>query len=434
MLRLPKLERNRSGWTVALLCGCLAAVTVESALGQTLERRDTVDERPRPGLDADGVRLGDFTLFPSVGLGLLHNDNVFADDDIEKDDSAFVLSPELALESRSARHRAQIGVNADVARYSDFDSEDYDDRRIWAIGAMELGRGELQGEARFSRLHEARTSPDDPGCMTTGGSIVCSGLTKFDRSRIGAAYTWRPSRLLLRGKLNYTELDFDDTPDLPTPINNDDRDRSRSELSLRAGYALSPDYVVYAETLFDSVDYDQKRDQDGYERSSTGAEARLGMMLDFTGRTMGEFYIGYLGRDYEDNRFDDVDGLSLGASVDWNFTGLTTFHLAADRTVTSTTVEGSSSIYESRLSLGVDHELRRYLVLNAEVGLGKDDFEDINRDDDLWELRLGGKYLMNRYLKILFGYQYQDRDTSPSDSGGRVYKINELFVRLVGEL
>ena len=108
--------------------------------------------------------------------------------------------------------------------------------------------------------------------------------------------------------------------------------------------------------------------------------------------------------------------------------------LAGERTVDSTTVENASSIYKSRLGLGVDHEVLRTLVLNAELGMGKDDFENIDREDDLWELRLGGKYLMNRYVQVLFGYRYQDRDTDPSDSGGRIFEINEVFLRLAGQL
>ena len=112
----------------------------------------------------------------------------------------------------------------------------------------------------------------------------------------------------------------------------------------------------------------------------------------------------------------------------------TTLRVNGERKIDSTTIAGASGVYRSAIGVGVDHELRRNLILNADFGIGKEEFEDIDRDDDLWRLSFGGRYLMNRYLQIVAGFRHDERDTDPSDSGGRVYEINEIFVRLVGQL
>ncbi len=410
----------------AVLCfsGC-ALLTTPGILAQSLERRDTVAQRDRPEFKPIGIRVSTMMLQPSIGGELRFNDNVFADDTNKTDDTAFILTPKATLNSESPRHRAQIGISAELARYADEESEDYEDAAIWSLASMALGRGEIEGEANYSQLHEKRTSPDD---------IRGSDLTEYTRQRVGVAYNWSPSRLLVRGDLRYTELDFDPTNFANGQVNNDDRDRSRAELGLRVGYGVTPDYAVYLETRIDNIDYDQAQDDQGFRRSSDGAEVRVGALLDFTGSTAGEFYIGYLERDYEDARFGKADGATLGAKLDWNITGLTTLRINAERTIDSTTIIGASGITRSRVALGVDHELRRNLILSAELGIGNDEFDGIDRDDDLAGLSIGGKYFMNRHLRVDFGYQYQDRDSSPANTGGRIYEISELFVRVVGQL
>ena len=71
------------------------------------------------------------------GLGLMHNDNVFATSDFEQSDLVAVVQPELKLTSESSRHRATLGAEADLGRYSDFDGEDYDDFDIYAEGGVD---------------------------------------------------------------------------------------------------------------------------------------------------------------------------------------------------------------------------------------------------------------------------------------------------------
>ncbi len=433
---MPILKRLKDFSRIAMALTLCLFVYGQSAFGQELERRDTVDQRQRPGFDADGIDLGGLNLLPTLGGELRFIDNIFADDELKVDDTAFILSPELSLNSRSERHRAQIGANADVARYSDRDSEDYDDARLWALADMQLGAGEIEGELRLSQLHQERTSPDDLGCAKIGQDIICTGLTEYARNRAGIAYTWTPSRFLLRADLRYTTLDFEAT-DMPMgigSINNDDRDRSRSDLGFRLGYGLSPDYAIYLETRFDSIDFDQREDRDGFRRSSEGSEARLGMLLDLTGKTFGDFYLGYLDREYDDSRFSKASGPTFGADVSWNVTGLTTLRIEGERTIDNTIVLGAAGITKSRLTFGADHELLRSLIVSADLSFGSDDFEDIDRKDDLTELSLGGKYLMNRYMQVLFGYRFRDRDTQPDSSGGRIFDINEIFVRVVGQL
>ena len=50
----------------------------QPALAQEIARNETVTDRARPELDASGVPMGSFRLFPELGLTVGHNDNIFA--------------------------------------------------------------------------------------------------------------------------------------------------------------------------------------------------------------------------------------------------------------------------------------------------------------------------------------------------------------------
>lgn len=406
------------GYVILMLSG-------ENTAAQQLERRDTVAERYRPGLDADGVPLGGMRLYPDLGVELRSNDNVRANNQAKLSDTAMRILPEIRLESRTSRHRAEIGANGDITRYSDLETEDYEDYRFWGLGEKAIGDGLLRGEIRINNLHEDRTSPND---------VRGNELTQFNQDSAFLSYTHRPGRLLLRLSGEFGNFDFDNTATSSGVVNNDDRDRDFMNLGVRGGLVLSPDYAIYAEIRSTETDYDQSLDRFGFSRSSDGTEIRLGALLDFTGQTAGEFYIGHLDLDFDDPRFGDVSLPSFGGEISWNVSRMTTLTFGASREVGGTTIIGAAGITSTRLAFGANHELLRNLVLSIDFEIGDDEFENVSRNDDVKEFELGGRYLMNRHLQLIFGYRYRDREISPITAGGRVFEIDEFFLRAVGQL
>ena len=108
----------------------------------------------------------------------------------------------------------------------------------------------------------------------------------------------------------------------------------------------------------------------------------------------------------------------LVGRVTWNVTGLTTLIFSGSRRIDSTTIVGASGIDTTEFGFQADHELLRNLILNFDATVANEDFNGIDRDDDLKRFLVGGKYFMNRYLNLEFGYIYRDRDTSPATLAG----------------
>ena len=204
-------------------------------------------------------------------------------------------------------------------------------------------------------------------------------------------------------------------------------------MRLRLGHQTSPGLLPFVQLNVTSVDYDLEFDRDGYNRSSEGFDLVGGVGIDLTGRTFGEAYVGYVQRDYEDPRFQTVDGPIFGGEITWNLSGLTTMIFSADRRIRGTTIEQAAGILDTGFGLRVDHELLRTLILELDLEFNNEDFQGIERDDDILRAGLGAIYMANRYVRLRAEYVYQSRDAASEAFGAFEYRINRLYIGLEGQ-
>ena len=201
---------------LTLLLGC---TFLTMAAAQEPRRGETVTERSRPDMDVRGIRIGAFETFPAISIGLMHDDNIYADNDLVVDDLITVVRPEITLVGDWNRAALEVGADFEAARYDEFDTEDYEDWRLWGELGMELGRGRLSGELSYEDLHERRTSADDQRGIKP---------TEYSTGSWFMEYRNTYGRVNLRADARQRGFDFDDTITLGGPESNADRDRKRN--------------------------------------------------------------------------------------------------------------------------------------------------------------------------------------------------------------
>jgi len=410
----------------AVLFSCLPWLPCTDAHAQGADDRRTVTERFRGVLPAGGIPIGAMRLYPQLGLGLNWSDNVFADNTFEESDWASMLLAEARLESITSLYSAEVGGRADVARFDKFSSNDFENIRFWITGDKDLPSSNVALDFEIADLAEPRTSVDAAGNATE--------LTTYGLVDLGAAYTYSPGRWIARLDGTYRNFDFNDTETLTGTIDNGDRNRSVKDFGLRLGYEMSELYGVFFEPRYTQVDYDQRVDNRGFERSSTGYEIRLGTNLKYSGVVTGELFVGYYNREFDDVAFGTVKGPSFGGEVDWSISRLTTLTLAASRTTDATTLAGASTTINTRFSLGIDHELRRNLLLQLDIETANEDFDGIPREDDVTRAAVATEYRVSHKLRLKASYRYSDRNPTPPGAGGRDFEINEVMVEVVFQL
>jgi hypothetical protein len=113
----------------------------------------TIDRRPVK-YQSPGVRLGSFLLNPGAELGWESNDNIFYRENIRISDNIIHIGPWLTLKSDWSRHALNFRAYADIGRYNDFGSEDYDDWGTSLDGRVDVKRGSaFRYTAAYNRLH-----------------------------------------------------------------------------------------------------------------------------------------------------------------------------------------------------------------------------------------------------------------------------------------
>lgn len=358
-----------------------------------------------------------FAWRPSVSLSPMHDDNIYALPSGEIADWVWVLSPTLGGESRWDRHRLRIDAGAELGRYAEYGSEDYDDWWINADGRFDLGAGShLFGGVGASQEHEDRGSPDAVA-PTEALSAIDAEPTVYRSLTAQGGIVHRFGKAQLRAGGTFERLDYDDVPSLAgTTIDNDDRDRRVLGLALRLSLPVGDRLEVFAQALGNQRRYAHTPDDYGYYRDSVGYRLAVGARGQLARGLDAEGYVGYLSQDYDDPRFDRVSTVDFAGKLNWQLDGGTGARLTLERSLNETTLAGSSSYLYTNLGGSLTHQLGDRTTLTASLGTGLVDYQDVGRDDWIYTAGLTVRYRVADHLYLTGGYRFVRRDSN--DSGG----------------
>jgi len=412
---------------VALIASARATLADDPDGGSTAD----VLTRARPEYDARGMRVGTFFLYPALTAGFAHTDNVF-NDAFNVEDYFYALAPEARLRSAWARHELNLAASAKSYWYSNQVGENRTDWTTAAEARIDIVRGsEILANAFYAAVHEPR------GTDLTGGEFPGDPAepTALSRSGFGAeiGHTFNRVRVSLRGALE--DIDYDDTPRVPPAapptINNDDRDRTISEVTARVGFEAGEDTALFVRGRVDDHDFTAVLDDDGFNRDSSGWTLDGGVEFSMTHVLVGELFAGYTARSYDDPAFAATSALAFGAGLRWFPTMLTTIRLDGARTIEDTSITAASGYVSTRGELGIDHELLRNVVLSGRIGYENAEYQSVLRNDDILHGSLSGRFLINNHLHFDAGWEFTDRNSSSSPFE---YSTGQFQLSLTGKL
>lgn len=373
-----------------------------------------VAQRRHREYEPQGTRVGSFRFLPEISLEEMYNDNIYATSNNEESDFITIVKPRLALRSDWRRHSLNFLAASAHGLYADNDGENYSDYILQTDGTLEVLRNtRLAALASYAKQHEERGSPND--------AFLQDSPVEFYVRTLQGEFAHRFNRL--KFNVIYSNQDFEYENGRTTAgafvDNGQQRDRIDNELTGRISYEMNPDYDVYLQAGYVNRDYDRvNRDSDGYN-------IYAGVRGDITGKLFGDIYAGYLHHEYDNPAFDEYDGMGFGVNGYWNPTGLTTINVNVGRDIQETIVGAAGGFEQTRFRLGVEHELRRNIILSANAGYHFDDYEDIAREDDVWMAGLGARYLLNSHFHFYGEYSYLNRD---SNSPGVDFDQNRFLV------
>lgn len=378
--------------------GVLAAAIAGSAYAQegqdyfNREKYEAVTDRYQPEFDPEPVRLGAFVVNPQLNAGLHHTSNVFGSNSNEESDVIARIGVDVRARTNWSVHEVSMDLSAAHDEYQDFDQQSATNLRANLGGRLDVTR-ELSLGGNVYR--EERTDQYfDPSNAAGLGSPI-----EYSVTGVGVRADYTNGRIRWRNSANFSETDYDDAETVAgVPVDQDFRDRSDTRLMSRLSYAISPNLAVFGQGEFEDYEYDQATLIGGQPRSRDYNVTTFSVGADFELEALvrGDIAIGHLENEKDDSTFEDVSGLAVDASMQWFPTRLTTVGFSAGRRVIDTGVLTSPSAVSSNYGARVDHELLRNVILSGYVNFWNYDFEEIDREDDVVELRAAVTYKLNK--------------------------------------
>lgn len=383
------------------------------------DRAVAVRDRPQPAYDALGIRTGGFTVFPKLQFDIVQDDNVFAAQDDRQAATTLRLRPEIAAKSNWSRHALQAQARAQIDRNLDFDSENTIDWNLRGAGRLDVVRGSsITFAVDYAHDHEARTA--------VGADPITQRPVAFDLTSTYLGAERARGRLRVSARAAVHRYDYrDGFSETGAVIEQDDRDRTVFTLTGRADYALLPATAIFLQITSDDRDYD--RIAGGPLRTSSGYQTLAGVDFELGALVRGEIAAGYIRQDFEDEAFGDLDGVGGRVKLSWFPTQLTTVTAAAARTVEDTGVIGSAGALRTDLSLSVDHELLRNLILTAQATYADDAYNGLARTDTRFGAGVSAAYRINRRYGFAAGLTWLDQSSSGAAQGPS-YRNTRLYV------
>lgn len=404
---------------IVLFCG--------QAFADPIERQPVYD-RAHPGFEVPGIRLGELLLHPSAKVMGQFNDNLYATNAIKRSDFVTYVSPGMTLRSLNERRGLKAELRSEHALHNRYSRENFTDLRMSLAPYLQLSRASrLDARIAYDREHDARTAE------ASSNNIGAEEPVRWTRITGRLGWEYKPGRTALRTFLQQENRRHENVGSLDgvTRFINDDRDRDETRIGAEISYDLTDQNRLYFRADMFDRDY-SKQDfndltlkYDGLNRDSRGADLRAGVNIALTPLVRLNANGGYYQQDFSSNGFSTIETLVGDVLATWQVTALTTIDLGASRDVFETNQPDASAFARNKVTARVTHELRRNILLGAEMAGGKNTYQGSDREDDFWGVGPNLTYKMNRNIDWKAGYLYDRRE---SNQPGADYDRHRVFV------
>lgn len=357
-------------------------------------RNVSVTDRSRPDYDPLGLRVRDFVLSPQIGIATGITDNVYLSSVAPRTDGFVSLTPSIRAQSDWSRHQVQLRGGGDFRRFITQPRRNETSFYFGALGRLDYGSAyALTAEAQIAKQYETPFS----GELQSDLSVLSSYYRSFFSVR--GQYQAGQGRAILVA--DRTAFSFNSIPlGNNAFIDQSDRDRHVSRLTGQVEYALTPSASFYVQAAFGDTAYNRLLRTGGPNRDSRGYRLIGGMNLDLAGFLRGTIGLGYVRRDFKSSAFQQVSGISAEARVQYFYSELTTFSLAARRTIEDSSIASTSAFFDNRVTVRVDHELLRNLLLNATADYSRQNYIGTIANNSVYRVSTGARYLLNHEISF----------------------------------
>jgi len=349
----------------------------------------------------DGLQMGSFTLFPTLGLSYGYDDNVLYDnEEVNRLSSHFsVFSPGLRLEAEGEKTDFLAQYDYNRTSFNADNSYDFEMHHLLAsLGYNASNRSRLEGALEYFN------GSDRIGTANQQGNIIDLGLDPDEWHSFGASGKWHYGGVGAKGKIDL-EVGFIDREYDNNRAFTATRDRETRYIGATYGHQVTPKTNYLLQLKHTAIDYDIAT------LDSTETRVMFGAEWEATGKTSARALVGYLVKEFDDPNHEDYNGAALEVGMTWSVKSYSIFDLTLNRETDETNSNGSFVLRNSA-DIGWTHFWKDRFSTTANVGVSNEDYKDHSRDDRLNYYGVSAKYQFTDWLLSGLGYKHIDRNSS----------------------
>ncbi len=387
----------------------LAALTGPALAQEAAREPESVADRYNRNNAPQGMQMGPWKVTPSVTLRGGYDDNITSVADAPT--ASAVVQLRGRLDVTNGEGDDYVTAYAEIAHTWYTDAGDLDHLQARGGAAFQAQVGTYV-RIRGSLGIDSGDAPDasNDGIVVGGAFDPYVDLARYLQVPASLAVTFDGGRYTFMGAADLLYTDYDPrTTRGGHTVDQAFRNGVTADFRLRAGYRFSPGYGVFAEGVYNTQSYDDEA------ANSTGWRAVAGAQFEFSRLLTGEVFAGYAAQKYDSGA--EVTGLTYGASLDWFVTELVSVHLDAKREFGAEQTEillGSpvtSAVTRDNVALRLEYEPLRQMLVRAEAGWRRIDYDGQDRTDTGLFAGLGVDYALTSNFRLNLDYRY-DRTKS----------------------
>ncbi len=343
-----------------------------------------------------------------LATGLAFDDNIRATEKNTESDIVLSVLPGFEMLFQFGKHQTHLSYQGAFAHFFSHPNEGYLNHNLAAGVLLDLSpRLDVEFEGGYS----IASIPRDEGRTSSADSPDRSKTWTADAN---IAYGQPTSQGMLIGSYSRNQIRF-------TNNNQGARDRNRNEYTGTFLYRILPKTRVLLETSFARFDY-LRPNIDGSRLDSEEYKFLTGLKWDISEKDFGEFKIGYLQKNFDDDdSFKDGGGLTLSLDMLWAYNTVSEIAINMSRTTDESDQEvnsgNSGGTVNSTIAANHSYRFRPRINLTTGFSLGREEFISDNREDDRWEISVGASYDLIRWLTIGLDYTHETRSSNISGFG-----------------
>ncbi|MBY0579298.1 MAG: outer membrane beta-barrel protein [Burkholderiales bacterium] len=369
--------------------------------------------------DSAAVPLGPIQAYPSVGLALKSDDNIFMSNANKKSSTIEVLSPIVKLVAQNRDDIYGLTYRADLGRYSSSSADNYNDQSL-------VGKADIVASTRAAfRLQPEYLLQHDPRGSTYGAGTAVPN--RWREAGISGVFYYGSEGAKGRVEVaaGYHATKYLNNRNLTVAY-----DKKITDLGGTFFYRVMPKTSLLFEAKNSKIAYDLA----GSTLNSNQRDLLVGAKWEATAKTTGDFRIGQVQKKYDSGTRSSFTGMGWNGLVQWDAKPYSRVTLDLSRMPVETTLAGSNFIWTTSSTADWAYDWNDRITSHLSYNQYSEDFKGLGLGTKTNNYGMGVDYRMRRWLKTSLNWANSVKTVNQAAYSNFNYDRNIVMLTLIGTL